>query len=125
LQFTVASLAANGGGPLAIERTSWVVFDGAVEMHHPGGTADLPGSIECSASAFNSSTAQTVSMAGPARIEVFGQSNHNAYVTLPLVGAAEFGPGSWNVTVECHNNWAASGKRIDSAQFTLEVVPST
>jgi hypothetical protein len=106
----------------------WVLVDGMVEMHHFLGTGALPITLECYASLMHTSgTSTTVS--GPAKMEVFGESNHNAYINMPLTGAVWVQtPGQYDVEVWCHRNWPTnyepSRSGIDAVQFSVEIIPA-
>ena len=122
---TVVSLTdpeATGGGVITVAEDSHLQITAAIEMHHSGGTADLPLGISCQPFI---QTASGVSEAGPpTRMEVFGQSNHNAYVTMPVVADALVPPGTYDVRIDCKNGFPEDSfpgvRRIDSA--TLNVI---
>ncbi len=106
----------------------WVRFDGMVEMHNYGGTGVLPITLECYAS-LEHTNGTDLTVSGPAKMEVFGESNHNAYINMPLTGALWVNtPGRYDAEIWCHRNWptnyAPSRSSIDAAQFSIEIIPA-
>jgi hypothetical protein len=91
------------GGRITVTEQSHLQITAAIEMHHSGGTTDLPLGISCQPLY---DTGTSVFEAGqPTRMEVFGQSNHNAYVTMPIVADVVVGPGTYDVRIACRNGF--------------------
>jgi hypothetical protein len=91
-------------------------------MHHSGGTADLPLGVICRA--YYEDGANVFQASPEMRMEVFGQSNHNAYVTMPIVATVAVEPGTYDVRIDCKNGFPPDSfpgvRSIDKA--TLNVI---
>jgi hypothetical protein len=123
---TVVSLSAASGasGAITVPYAAVLHIAATIEMHHSGGTADLPLGIVCQALFETGGT--DVGAGPPMRMEVFGQSNHNAYVTMPLATSVTVPAGTYGVRVDCQDGYPEDynpgARRIDKATLSVTAV---
>lgn len=111
---------SDTGGLIKVGAPSRLMITAGVEMYRTGNTADLSQSLECRAVVVSSGSS---SVAGqPSGMEVFGQSNHPAYVTLPIVAAADVPAGEHDVLIECRNDWPPDTKVGRINRISLNVI---
>jgi len=120
LALSLTDASARHSGALRLVAPSRLVATASVEMYHSGGSGDLPAGVVCEADAV--SGAQVVPLAGPLRMEVFGQSNHNAYVTLALNGGNDVPAGTWDVQVSCWQGYPDNSTYPHTTTASLDVV---